>query len=147
MVIRFVRGCLIACAVIVVGFLTLLMLGTSCRRLERDVSHQGAYSALVGQRCVVLKGLIAHGVTAIDGNQVIVVTTPPGIGGRHVTFEEAVPKGSQFVVTRVTECWNCPFDRITYRLKVENSNPRVAKEEAQANDDILSPEEVSCRKP
>lgn len=138
---------LIACCVAVVALVVFLVLGSSCRRRERDVSDVAEYAERVGQRCTVLKGLVAHGVTNIDGNHVLVITTPPGIGGRHVTFQEAVPKGSELVVTRVTECWNCPFDRITYRLKVESSVPRIAREEGKAGPDVLSPDEVLCRNP
>jgi hypothetical protein len=57
----------------------------------------------IGERCVVLKGLRAHGVYKVGGTRDktdwVTITTLPGFSGNEVTFKEDIPKGTTFVVT------------------------------------------------
>ena len=117
----------------------------SCRARYRDVSHERRYAERVGQRCTVLKGLIAHGVTwdsrNEDPTEWVTVTPPPGFGGREVTFEVDVPKGTEIWITSVQECLNCPFGRTRYSVTIPdlrklNPYPIFTREESLAADQV-----------
>lgn len=138
-------GC-IGCVVVVLGFFAFLAVGTSIEARYQDVSREAEHARWVGLQCVVLKGLFGYGATAINGNHVLRITLPPGVGGRHVTFNTDVPKGTILTVASVRRCWNCPFDRISYGFKID-SIPRLATAEVFGGPQVLAPEELSCARP
>ena len=108
---------LLAVGLAVVSLLALGALSAWGAR-HRDVSTRARYAARVGQKCVVLRGLRAHGWSLNYNDDVthrVDVTTLPGIAGPEITFKTPIPRGTTFVITSVRECWNCPFDRISYR--------------------------------
>lgn len=62
------------------------------------------------------------------------------------TFVAEIPKGSAIKVTGVRECWNCPADRISYAVTVQQikqlkDHPVFARAEA------MRPENVRCGAP
>ena len=128
--------------VLLFGFIAF---GTSCQRRYQDVSKEAKHSEWVGQECVVVNGLIGYGFTGLDGNHGLGLTTPPGVGGREITFKLPVPKGTKLQVSSVRECWNCPFDRIDYGFRIEGI-PRLERDEVFAFPHVLVPEELSCTK-
>ena len=72
----------------------------------RDVSHEPAHAVWVGQRCTILKGLMAHGVTLHPGPNEItdyVSIGTQGIGGREITFQVPVQKGTDLLITDVED--------------------------------------------
>ncbi len=95
---------------------------------------------------MVLKGLVAYGATNPDGYHGLHITTPPGVGGREITFNMDVPKGTILKVVSVRECWNCPFFRISYGFNID-SIPRLATSEVFGYPKILAPDEVTCTSP
>jgi hypothetical protein len=127
--------------------LLLLIAGNSCGRRYTDVSAEPAYATLIGQRCVVTNGLRAHGWTADlsrkDLTQEVDVTSLPGIDGPEVTFKMPIPKGTGFVVKSVRKCWNCPFDRISYRIEVPDI-PRLSGYPVFARAEVLAPDQAEC---
>ena len=130
-----------------VGLFISFMVLSSCTAYYRDVSSERKHAKRVGQRCVVLKGLRAHGFTLDlrkrDVTHEVAVTTMPGIGGPEITFTAPVPKGTTLVVTSVRECWNCPFDRISYGIAIRDI-PRLAPYMIYARAEALAPDEVEC---
>ena len=131
-----------------VSVLTFLGL-SSCAARYTDVSGRPPHSERVGQQCVVLKGLRAHGFTLDlrkrDVTHAVDVTTLPGIDGPEITFKTPVPKGTVFTVTSVRECWNCPFDRISYGIKIPGIH-ELAAHTIFASADALTPDEAQCTK-
>src|SRR4029078_4134315 len=77
--------------------MAVLAIGTSYQARYADVSAAPKYADRVGQQCLVLKGLRAHGVALHLGNKVtdeVDVTTLPGFSGPEITFTASVPKGT-----------------------------------------------------
>jgi hypothetical protein len=143
----------LAALIVALGVLTLVValgvltfLGTGSARYT-DVSGDPAHAGWVGQRCVVLKGLRAHGFTLDlrkrDVTYEVVVTTLPGIGGPEITFKTPVPKGTTFTVTSVRKCWNCPLDRISYGVEIHGIQELKAHK-VFAMADVLGPDEAQC---
>ena len=122
---------------------------SQCRSRYKDVSHEPGYAERVGQRCTVVKGLRAHGFTVDlrrkDVTHEVAVTTLPGIGGPEITFKVDIPKGTTIVVTGVRECWNCPFDRIDYAIRIPEL-AELATHRVFARSDALAPDQVQCVK-
>jgi hypothetical protein len=129
-----------------IGLLTLLGLG-SCDARYTDVSREPAHAGWVGQRCVVSKGLRAHGFTLDVGTKNVThevdVTMLPGISGPEITFTTPVPKGTTVIVTSVRECWNCPFGRVSYGVMIPEI-PELAAHRVFARADALAPGEAQC---
>src|SRR4051794_9142296 len=79
---------------LVLGFVSLGLVSVvglgSCDARYSDVSAERDYAKWIGQRCVVLKGLRAHGFTLERHRKGVThevdVTTLPGIGGSEITF-------------------------------------------------------------
>jgi hypothetical protein len=114
----------------------------------KDVSSDPKYGARVGERCIVLNELRAHGVAKDLRSRItdgIDVTPPPGIAGREITFAVPVPKGTTINVIGVRLCRFCPFDRIYYDLTIPDM-PQVSPYPAFARAEALSPDEVQCTK-
>lgn len=130
-----------------VGLFLVFIALSSCDARYRDVTGKPAHAALVGQRCIVLKGLLANGFTLDlrkkDITHEVDVTTLPGIEGPEITFKTHIPKGAAFVVTSVRECWNCPFDRISYGIEVRGF-PELAAYKVFARSEVLAPQETQC---
>ena len=130
-------------AVLCGAFWVLLIVGDVWRSQWKDVSREPEHAARVGERCTVVKGVRAHGVTMDLGpNEItdyVTITPLPGIGGPEITFEVLLPKGTVMLVTGVQECWNCPFGRIRYAVTVPEVHemapyPVFARTEALAAD-------------
>lgn len=126
----------------------LVMLGTSCEARYTDVSQKPGYAERVGQRCTVLRGLRAHGVTLDPSakeevTNYVAVTPLPGIGGREITFDVDVPKGTRILVTGVRSCSNCPFGRIDYAVEIPELM-KLAPHPVFAYADALAPDQVLC---
>jgi hypothetical protein len=104
----------------------------------------------IGERCVVLKGLRAHGVFNEGGTKghtdFVDITTLPGIGGYEITFTEPIPKGSEFVIKRAEKCWTCPFSSVQYLVSVPTL-PDLDRYPTYIRDAALAPGEVKCRRP
>ena len=128
---------------LILGFMGL----SSCDARYTDVSDKPMHAERVGQQCVVLKGLRAHGFTLDlskkDKTHAVTVTTLPGIGGPEITFKTPIPKGTTFVVTSVRECWNCPFDRIDYGVEIRDF-PELSAYKVFAYSEVLGPQEAQC---
>ena len=112
-----------------------------------DVSHRSPYADQIGQRCTVLKGLVAHGYTLdlrrMDLTHEVDVTTLPGIGGPEITFRVPLPKGTTIVINGARNCWSCLFPRVQYAVTI----PDVAKLSPYrvfAREEVLAPDEVHC---
>jgi hypothetical protein len=113
-----------------------------------DVSDDPEHASRIGERCIVLKGLRAHGVYNVDGTRGVTdhvtVTTLPGFSGYEVTFTADIPKGTAMVVIGVRKCSNCPFEnRIEYALSIPDV-PRLAGYKVFARAATLEPDEVRC---
>jgi hypothetical protein len=122
---------------------------SQCDARHKDVSHDPQYASRVGQACTVLKGLRAHGLTRdlrTKATLEVAVTTLPGIDGPEITFKTPIPKGTVFRVTSVRECWNCPFDRISYGVSVPTI-PELAAHNTFARPEALEPTEAECNRP
>ena len=76
----------------------------------------------IGEHCVVLKGLRAHGVYRVGGTKdhtdVVDVTPLPGFEGYEVTFTKPIPRGSEVIIVRAEKCWTCPFSSVQYIVSV-----------------------------
>jgi hypothetical protein len=111
------------------------------------VSSEPKYAERVGQKCVVLKGLRAHGFTLDLADKVtheVDVTALPGIGGPEITFTEPLPKGTALNVIGVRKCWNClAFDNIDYEVNIPEV-PRLAGYHVFARAEALSLDEAQC---
>jgi len=143
-----IRVLLLAIGLAVVSFIALVALGSWGAR-HRDLSTSARYVGRVGQRCVVLKGLRAHGWSLNDNDGVtyeVDVTKLPGIAGPEITFETPIPRGTTFVVTSVRECWNCPFDRISYGLEIPGV-PELKPYKVFGRAEVVEAPEASCRRP
>ena len=112
-----------------------------------DVSHRSPYASQIGQRCTVLKGLVAHGYTLDlrrkDLTHEVNITTLPGVGGSEITFEVSLPKGTTIVLNGARSCWSCLLPRVQYAVTV----PDVAKLSAYkvfAREEAVAPDEVRC---
>ena len=138
----------LALPVVAVGVLALFALSSGNARYT-DVSGEPAHAERVGQRCVVRNGLRAHGFTSDlrkrDVTAEVDVTTLPGFSGPEVTFTTSVPKGTTLIVTSVRECWNCPFDRISYGVEIPDL-PELATLRVFARAETLGPQETQCTK-
>jgi hypothetical protein len=133
-------------SVLVGVMITILALGSSCQARYQDVSSEPKYAKRVGQRCMVLKGLRAHGITLDLGKKVteeVDVTALPGFGGPEVTFTAPVLKGTIINVIGARECWNCPFGRIDYEVNIPEV-PQLASYHVFARAEDLSSDEVQC---
>ena len=97
----------------------------------------------------MLKGLRAQGVTLDPGpNEItdyVAIRPLPGIGGREITFELPLPKGTVMMVTSVQECWNCPFGRTRYAVTVSEIG-ELAPYPVFARIRALAPDQVHCVK-
>ena len=116
---------------------------------HRDVSTSPRYAGRVGQRCIVLKGLQAHGWSLNYNDDVtheVDVTRLPGIAGPEITFETPIPRGTAFVISSVRECWNCPFDRISYGVDIPDL-PELKAYQVFARAEAVEPTEVRCTRP
>ena len=135
-------------AILIVSASLLAFVGlSSCSARYTDISGEPAYAGWVGQRCVVVKGLRAHGFTLDlrrrDVTHEVDVTTLPGIGGPEITFTTPVPKGTTFVVRSVRKCWNCPFDRISYGIEIPDI-PELVPHKVFARSEALALDEAQC---
>ena len=129
------------------GILLVIILYDSYGVRFRDVSHRSPYAERIGERCTVLKGLMAHGYTLDlrrkDLTHEVVVTTLPGVGGSEITFDIPLPKGTTIVFNGARNCWSCLFPRVEYAVTI----PDVAKLSPYsifAREEALGPDEVSC---
>lgn len=125
----------------------LFVIGISCDARYTDASREPDHAERVGQRCMVLKGLKAHGVE-LDQRDVthsVDVTTPPGIGGREITFQVDVSRGTEILIAGVRRCWNCPFGRIDYAIKIPELR-QLAPYPVFARAETLEPDEARCVK-
>ena len=125
-----------------------LILASGCDARYRDVSGDPRYAPRVGQKCVVLKELRAHGFTLDlsrkDVTHEVDVTTLPGIGGPEITFTEPIPKGTTLNIIRVRQCWNClAFDNIDYEVSIPKVQ-RLAGYHVFARAEALSRDETQC---
>jgi len=117
-----------------------------------DVSHEPGHSAWVGQRCTVLKGLMAHGVTLHPGpNEVTdyVRIGTQGIGGREIMFQVPIHRGMEIVVRGVERCTNCrlfAFGRIRYAVTIIPNLRELAPYRVFANSYAMEPDQVHCAK-
>jgi hypothetical protein len=128
--------------------MAVLAIGTSCQARYADVSADPKYADRVGQQCLVLKGLQAHGVALHLGNKVtdeVDVTTLPGISGPEITFTAPLPKGTTLNVIGARKCWNCPFNRIDYEVRIPDIQ-QLASYSVFARAETLNPDEVQCSK-
>jgi hypothetical protein len=138
-------------AVLFAAFWVLLIVGDIWGSQWKDVSREPEHAARVGERCTVVKGLRAHGVTKAPGpneheiTDYVTITPLPGIGGREITFEVPLPKGLVMWVTGVHECWNCPFDRIRYAVTIAEVR-ELAPYPVFARTEALAPDQVHCVK-
>lgn len=127
------------------GFVAVVAL-SSCDAKHTDVSADPKHRLWVGRQCTVLKGLQAHGFTRDlnrrDVTDEVDVTTF-GISGPEVTFTIGIPKGTSFLVTSVRECWNCPFDKITYGVEFPDVR-RLAGLKVFARPEAVAAEEAQC---
>ena len=90
----------------ILAFMVLMMINDGPAEYG-DVSHAPEYAGWVGQRCTVLKGLVAHGVTFHPGpNEVtdVVHISPRRIGGPEITFERPIHRGTDMLITGVERC-------------------------------------------
>jgi hypothetical protein len=128
------------------GLVAVVGLG-SCDARYSDVSREQDYAKWIGQRCVVLKGLRAHGFTLERHRNGVThevdVTTLPGIGGSEITFTTPMPKGTTIEVKSVRRCWNCPFGRTSYGIDVPDI-PELRLYKVFARPEALAPEEARC---
>ena len=141
-VLAVVRVAFLSCGVMI----AVLALGSSCQARYRDVSSDPKYAERVGQRCMVLKGLRAHGVTLDLGKKLtheVDVTALPGIGGPEITFTAPAPKGTTINIIGVRKCWNCPFGRIDYEVNIPEVR-QLAGYHVFAKAETLTPDEVQC---
>ena len=129
------------------GILLVLSLYGSYGARYTDVSHRRPYVDRIGQRCTVLKGLMAHGYTMDlrrkDLTHAVDVTTLPGVGGPEITFEVPLPKGTTIVIDGARNCWSCLFPRVQYAVTVPGV-ARLAPHRVFAREETLGPDEVSC---
>ena len=138
---------LVGLALVLAGFSLFTL--ESCGARHRDVSTSARYASRVGQQCVVLKGLRAHGLSLNSDNGIteeVDVTTLPGLAGPEITFKKPVPRGTTFVITSVRECWNCAFDRISYGLEIP-AVPELKPHKVFGRADVVEPPEASCTRP
>ena len=118
----------------------------------KDVSHEQEHTGWVGQRCTVLKGLRAHGVTADSWPQrgitdYVDITTLPGIGGPEITFTVPIHKGMDMLITRVEQCTTCRlfgFGRIRYAVTVIPKLRELAPYRVFVGTSELAPDQVHC---
>ena len=144
-----VRASVLIGFVLVIGIPVFLALTESPARY-RDVSREPLYAVMIDQRCTVLKGLRAHGYTAVRGKRgetdgVVITTLPSYQGGSEITFKLDVPKGTVLRITSAKKCTNCLFGRTEYGFKVD-SIPRLAAFEIFGEPEVLAPEELACTK-
>ena len=104
----------------------------------------------IGERCVVLKGLRAHGVYNVGGTKAhtdfVDITTLPGIGGYEITFTKPIPRGSVLLIKRAEKCWTCPFSSVHYVVSVP-ALPELDRYPTYIRDAALTRDEVECRRP
>ena len=117
----------------------------------KDVSQ--AYAHWVGQRCTVLKGLVAVGVTLGDlgPNQItdVVHISTLAATGPEITFRESIRKGTDMLITSVEAFTNCPFPpypRLRYGVTLIPSMPELAPHRVFAKSDAVADDQVHCVK-
>ena len=126
--------------------LTFILNGTA---KYKDVSQ--AYAHWVGQRCTVLKGLVAKGVTLGDlgPNQItdVVYISTLASTGPEITFRKSIRKGTDMLITSVEVCINCPFPpypRFRYGGTLIPSVPELAPHRVFAGSDAVADDQVHC---
>jgi hypothetical protein len=135
----------------ILAFMVLMMINDGPAEYG-DVSHAPEYAGWVGQRCTVLKGLVAHGVTFHPGpNEVtdVVHISPRRIGGPEITFERPIHRGTDMLITGVERCTTCvmfAIGRIQYAVRIIPNLPELAPYPIHAIPDALKPDQVHCVK-
>ena len=118
----------------------------------RDVSHEPDHAVWVGQRCTVLKDLVALGVTHHPGpNKItdVVVISTQGTSGPEITFRRPIHKGVDMLITGVERCTNCrlfAYGRIQYVVTIIPNLRELAPYRVAAEPDVLDPDQVHCAK-
>ena len=123
--------------------MVLTALGAVWPTRVRDVTD----APRIGERCVVVKGLRAHGVYNVgsskDQTDFVDITPLPGIAGPEITFTKPIPRGSEVVIKRAEKCWTCPFSSIQYVVSVPTI-PELDRYPSYIRDEALLPSEVKC---
>ena len=117
----------------------------------RDVSDEPDHADWVGQRCTVLKGLAAHGVTLHPGPNEItdfvhIVRQNVG-GGPEITFQVPIHRGMDMLITDVEQCTNCvmfSIGRIRYAVTIIPNLRELAPYRVFADSYTLAPDQVQC---
>ncbi len=88
---------------------------TGCWFIDfEDVSNEKEYSYLIGKKFTTLTDLQINGAT-LERNykkqiDVYIVNVFPGFSGSEVVCSGRLPAGTEFQISKVMRCTNCPFE-------------------------------------
>lgn len=122
------------------------MLLTACDAKYNDVSATKEHSDKVGKICTTLKPFFAYGYTTNLNNRktdAISLYAQIMADRSYHTFSLELQVGSELVIVAVRECWNCPFDRISYEVKGPG-NQQLSKHPIYASEKVMGEDNVLC---
>jgi len=131
-------------AVSYLGVISLLLI--ACDAKYSDISGSPEYSDRVGQICITLKPFYAYGYTYdLNHKKTDAISLyPQKMASRAFhTFSLEIPEGSDITIVAVRECWNCPFDRISYEVTASN-HKEFSMHPIYASEKVMDKDNVQC---
>ena len=122
------------------------MLLTACDAKYTDVSGATEYSDKVGQICTTRKPFFAYGYTIDLNNRktdAISLYAQKMADRAYHTFSIELKVGSKLAISAVRECWNCPFDRISYEVTAPGYQ-ELSKHQIYASEKAMGKDNIQC---
>jgi hypothetical protein len=121
---------------------------SGCDAVYRDVSNELSHKERIGQTCMVVASLHAHGVAnKLEGDRKTDYVTiwNPGFAGPEVTFIAVIEPGAKIKVLKARKCGNCPFDeRVDFQVQVNPEPAAFAGRPAYLRAESYSPQYLRC---
>jgi len=98
---------------------------SGCVVLETmDSTRAPIYAAMIGQRFELRRAFLVHGIKSDEDRgrdfSYVLLTPPPGIGGRFVVKLDEVPSGSRFTIIGVTTRRSTLFPSTRYGVRFDD---------------------------